>query len=373
MYKFIFLGLTVWLLVRSSDALAQADPSADTVSSLVAGVLARERAVISGRFVYRRTTISRRVEGERTETGEPVHFTFMGESWTLRQRISGSLDDKMASFRDLEAEMVSVNHKGSLVNYNVTKYGKDQNKVSSYSTLENAKAVNEANETPPYFAGTIWHKTTVAYIQRNGDKARLSGTGEVDDVTVDVLEWDVAGADDCDAFYAVNDLLEDGGILRLYVAPDLGYALPKIEHVGRSGEVHAVYRSRDFRRVADGVYFPQETSRQTRGVDSRKGFTWKYTFELIEDVNEPIDEKEFIIELPQGTQVADIRKPGQRGVIIRRSAESDMLPTRLPELAGTQHVGSPSRWRIWLLAVNVVVFLSVLAWFGWRRWKLRAS
>jgi len=338
------------------------------VGALVDGVLAREKAVFSGRFVYRRIAVSNAPKGDEVVADEQVQFSLMGDSWALRSTFTSGAPS-------IEARLCQISHNGSLVDYQAvdSSVGKNKGEVRRTvhcATLRKARPVDQCNEPPPFFAGTLWHKSTARYVEVNQTKARFLGIDEMDGMAVSIIEWEVPAEEIYDAFYAVNDLLKEGGVLRLFVAPDLGYTLPKIEHVAHSGKVQTVYRSRDFREVAEGLFFPREIVQHTNGADGQSGFTWKYVFQRIEGVNEPVDEDEFLVSLPEGTLVADLREPGRRGTILSRPIESDVLP-EAPLLSS--HEGDPkswSGWRVVLLALNIVVVVVVGVWVAGRRWKL---
>ena len=81
--------------------------------------------------------------------------------------------------------------------------------------------------------------------------------------------------------------------------------IPKIEHVGVSGKVGAVFEGSDFIKC-NGMYFPQKASIQYIKSDG-PSFRVEYFIKHVERINEPIPESEFVLELPIGTLFRDSR------------------------------------------------------------------
>ncbi len=367
-------GLAVAAQVPQQTALG--DGSHHQVASLVRGVLARHEAVFSGRFVYRRVTVSTTPEGDTKCADERVRFSLMGDSWALRYTLKGEATLGSSTAGTIASEVVQLNHKGSLVEYSSTnteidQEGETRKATQDYATLQTARPVDLDNEPPPYFAGTFWHKKSADYVKNNRSRARFAGVDEIDGVPVSIVEWEVPTEEIFDAFHATNDLLKNGGLLRLYVAPSLGHALPRIEHVAPSGEVHATYESSGFREVAKGLFFPQETSRHTTGTDRVSGFTWRYAFEQIDDVNEPIAEGDFLAVLPEGTDVADLREPGRQGITLSHARESVELPEGPPLLS--QVADKRSAWRAWVIGASTVIIVVIVVLAVFRRRGKRSS
>ena len=105
------------------------------------------------------------------------------------------------------------------------------------------------NPNPPVRAGTLWNASTRRFVREQVSKARLLVAETVNGVGTRVLEWDVNPREKYLAFQAINELLGGGGKLRLYVARQLGYALPRIEHVDKFGTVQDRFDFSDFIEV----------------------------------------------------------------------------------------------------------------------------
>ena len=136
-------------------------------------------------------------------------------------------------------------------------------------------------------------------------QAIYKGEAKANGYNVEIYEWDVSAEDAGKAFLVVNSVTMPGGKLRVYIAPSLGYMIPRIEHVGKSGTVGLVISSENFTEC-NGFYFPKHTRVEyIHSPISR--YIIDYVIEKVERINEAIPESEFTLTLPPGTQVADSR------------------------------------------------------------------
>jgi len=162
--------------------------------------------------------------------------------------------------------------------------------------------VSQAQPLPPLKAGTIWYDGTRQFIAEHRRDARLGDGEEINGVAVQRLEWTVA-ADELSAFQEWNQMLEQGGLLRLYVADELAGALPRMEYVDRFGTVQATFDAADFKKQKHqpDIFLPKEFS-------IRFGSERNYFMLEVKRLNEPIPAEEFSdFEVPAGTKVSDAR------------------------------------------------------------------
>jgi hypothetical protein len=275
-------------------------------------------------------------------------FSFFGSSWIVHY----------------PNQTVHLCHRGKHVEF----FGNPQvdGTIRYAAQVDLPKSANEGGlPDTPNVLGTIWYDCTKKFINDHASHARLGKTTVVNGVNTQVLEWDVSSKEVYKAFNKVNELGRNGGVLRLYLAPELGFALPLIEHLGTEGMVMTHFSSGDFKQVAPGIYLPMESVRTTfkpAGAD----YVVKYHIHQVEQINEQIPDEEFIIELPNGTSVGDARQ--RTHGIHFRVGQNDSLP--IPDLQEVAVFPMPpssglSRWVLAVLmgagagAVAVVSYLIV--------------
>lgn len=153
----------------------------------------------------------------------------------------------------------------------------------------------------PTRAGTVWYKSTRDFISDHANEVRLAGAGEINGIATKILEWDVPAKDrrPFNALPYTRPLLK-GGKLRLFVSPQLGYVVSRVEFSDRLGITHGRLDFSDFREVADGLHFPFHTELALGGVES-------YQINRAEKINEEIQDTEFAPAIPTRTSVQDMR------------------------------------------------------------------
>jgi hypothetical protein len=151
------------------------------------------------------------------------------------------------------------------------------------------------------YAGTLWRAATRGFVRDQARKARALGAETVNGIETRRLEWDVAQGDRYHAFGEINEMLKEGGKLRLYVARQLGFALPRIEHVDPFGTVQEKYDSSNFKEVAPGIFFPT-LCRLGGGAFNRT-----YQLKRIERINETFSSSDFVLAIPADTAIEDDR------------------------------------------------------------------
>jgi hypothetical protein len=160
---------------------------------------------------------------------------------------------------------------------------------------------------PPWFAGTVWYESTRSFVRKHLKRARLGPTLELNGVSCTALEWDVSPGEEAEeAFRCMGN---QAGSLRIYVAPKYGYAMPMIQELDKNGFANTTYESSDFREVAPGLLFPMKTACQYF-ENQKPAYYERYQIKSLSNVNEPIPDKDFILEFPPETLVIDHRNKG---------------------------------------------------------------
>lgn len=161
-------------------------------------------------------------------------------------------------------------------------------------------------DDPPNVAGTLWYSGTRKFLQNNLDKAIKKGCEKVGDYNCNVYEWRVP-KDQVSAFGAFTSTLQlQGGLLRLYAAPSLGYSLPRIEYLSTNDTVEASYNALNFKEHAAGLFLPTFCKKavfaagQVSYSCTLEKMTWEY-------VNEEIPDSAFKLHVPFRTIIVDLR------------------------------------------------------------------
>lgn len=351
----IAFGVVAGVGLRSADG---GEPDA------VERALARGEAVFSGRMTYSVAS------GKSGSGGVPdrYDFTFSGASWkkvwardagTVPRSFSKGVlppgvDPKAVPPLSGLQELTRVCHRGRMVEYQSVP--QDDGKVRKTARVGAGGTVMREEFPPlPQYVGTFWLAETQKYVAENRARGKLKGNDKIGGQDVVVYEWTVPASDISAAFRSFNDQTKDGGLLRAYIAPTLGYAVPRIEHVGVSGKVGAVFEASDFVQY-NGIHFPRSARLQYVGPDGPT-FAIDYKIERVAAVNEAIPDAEFVVLLPVGTEVADARDGKQS--IIFEVTDPGSIPASLGDV---MQVERPTAWvRNWKAAVGIGVALGVVA------------
>ena len=147
-----------------------------------------------------------------------------------------------------------------------------------------------------------------------------------------------------DAFHILLPALKSGGAIRLYVAPQFGFVLPRIEFLTPSNQVAQSYDAIDFSEVAPGIHFPQRVWNETHLAGGANRYRGEFSVRC-DLINQSIPEDDFVVELPPGTRIQDAREPGDviRFELIETSSSADLRSHRSSWQLG-RSVGIFDRW-----------------------------
>jgi hypothetical protein len=251
-------------------------------SGLVDGLLARSKALVSGRLAYR-VTDSNGLEADR-------EFVLSGTSWRVDDRVF---------------HVERINFRGEFAEVHRT--AQPDGSVRTSVALGQEVSVEKQKPHPPYFAGSLWYRATADYIGRHKSDATFAGTADVGGISCAILDWVVSAADRFAAFSSIIPPLAEGGVLRLHVSEDLGYVLPRIDYLAPGGSLAMRFESADFWCVGRGIFLPKKATLQTFPGEGQRGYRCEYTIESVDAINDPIPDDAFHAVLPAGTSVSDAR------------------------------------------------------------------
>jgi len=338
----LFAGLVAAMsLPPAIPRACAADEPGDPLSL----ALTRAEAVQSGRFTYK---------FEFTGSSGPNEYSLIlkGKSW--KKWFVARADDmpwsvqpevlKHHSPDDIKKPTglvvsIEICHNGRTVEYQRTP--QPDGRIQYYSRVALGKR-NPDSLSPsfPRHLGSFWYPSTKEFVAKNR-KDVLHTIRAKDNNGVDVYELPVAKEDVYKAFYGVNQMTQNGGILRLHIPAKLKGAISKIEHVGHAG-VGTVLEAGDFVEVNGVVVARECTMRHFTPLGV--GFQYKLTFSEVKDINREIPDREFIITLPIGTSVADARS-GQYSTFFEVTGPRS-IPQDLEEVYAV--AGPPRSWlKLW--------------------------
>ncbi len=313
------------LLLVAASAIQASQPSpAEPIEAIVRGIFSRSQAFFSGKLEYRQTTFE---AGKQVPFKEPEErsLVFSGTSWICRPKS--------------EKGPIEASHRGKYVIYTATK--QPDGSINHGAQVMAEKPINFQYMRHPIFAGTFWYKEPADYIQANLAKGAYLGEKEINGIKTQLMEWRVPATDRYKAFGAVGPITEHGGLLRIYTAPQLGYALPRYEYFGTQGKLSDQFDSLDFAEAAPGLFVPRRCEARYYG---QKGEDHQVVFEILklDSANEPIPDEAFKIYLPDGTDVV-YGVDGTGAITFKVKPEGAMPLEGLEDIIG---VGSPqSFWR----------------------------
>lgn len=225
--------------------------------------------------------------------------------------------------------------------------------------------------------GGIWHAQLRSYLARKRIPAVITGSTNVSDVRCFVVEIPIPASDVLDAFLSVRNrqLLQGGAVLRMFIAPEFGYAVPRYEYLGKEGLIDRTFSCEAFVEYPGHFFFPQSARIEYGRSTTQRGRPRTLLMAEVTKVhslNEPVDTKLFDVSVPADTVVTDARKEVPIRAVLPESTRLDeqaFSDWRNKELARLNGVPS-SRWSYrQVLVVSFSVVL--LAAIGTSCWLLR--
>ena len=296
---FALLSMLVAVMAGLSSARA-----APPVDELIDGVVARSAAIYQAQIDFDVTE----QQGARTDLLQQVRsdryqLTVSGTDWLLRYADSPNLIMKRdaATLRYYETESSAGEKHRSL-------------------HFDAAKTLDEAQGDNPLFTvlrhGTFWYPVQAGFVDRGRDTARIVDQQTLAGVDTYALQWEVTGPDFDEALIVIPPQIarERKAYLRIYVAPALGHALPRIEYRTIDNTVAKRYESAEFTEIDHGVFYPRVA--QCITDHPHQSFRTEFQVHDIQHVNQQIPSETFDIRIPARTRVRDSR-PGLPRTVFR--------------------------------------------------------
>jgi hypothetical protein len=327
-------------------------------AKILDGMLARAKLPFSGAFAYDVETGFPQIPGKELSK-QSLEYVFFGDSWLSRPRGSNSL---------------RLSHAGLYV---FLAWSRSDATPLVRVQIEHGRPHNPDHALPPTptVIGTLWYPGPLKHIESHKNDYVYKGPQQIGGVTSHVYEWPISEKE-TGAFTVVGPYTRQGGLIRIWVAPEFGYATPRVEYVAHLNEKELVairFACEDFVKVADGLYFPRKCSRESFDDAGCKYFcrllniTWA-------KVNEEIGDEHFRINVPKGTGILDLRGGQRRQYTYEAKAmlPPDLQPvftdTPVPEI---NYDRAASWWRMagWMaVGLSLVLFAGLIA-LRWRRVK----
>ena len=285
-------------LGEKASSTSSGAPKAYTGPQLASRAAARTLAVVSGKVEYRRTSGNKGMPWSKWT----VHHLETKSHTSYRLQRPGSSNTR-------------INHHAMHMIYVETP--QPNGEVHSSLSVGWPVSIEKQVDVRPYGhgvfgAGAIWPLKTRQYVEKHATEARLVGTEVVDRVQTRVVELRVPKEDVGPAFRTLyRAMRKEGGIIRLYVAPQMGFVVPKMQFVAPDGTVLCRFEASGFQQKSPGLWFPKKASRV--GVSEKNAHYIVFEIIKAESLNEPIDPKVFAITIPAGTRIEDGRvEPNSR-------------------------------------------------------------
>ena len=354
----------LFIAVPANVLHAQQDEKQSHNSNAIRGAVARMNGIFSGRMTYEKKS-----SASTKDQSFEYTLVFSGQSWKNSLKYDISTVKRIYSDRLLksgfdatnppelngEAHYTVVSHRGRRTEYKITPQMEGDNRMTA-EVMTGSEAIEDQYPPLPPYAGTFWFQKTLKYVSENQSKAKFVRVDKVDGYDVVVYEWEVPKTEIYNAFDSANKITDKGGVLRVYIAPALGYVVPKVEHVGISNKPGKILTAVDFKEY-NGVYIPGSARIQNY---NEKGPSSHYQYDIIKiaDINEPIPESEFILTLPVGTEVADSTS-GTTSDFFTVTDDPNTIPDDLLNSIQTPKKSFVERWG-WPGAVGLGILLGLV-------------
>jgi len=174
---------------------------------------------------------------------------------------------------------------------------------------------NFASYLVPACAGGFWHTRQVDWVESHAADFVKTGTERLGDIDTVICDAYVKGSGSGPVI-ALHPLLRPTykGLevvrhLRLYIAPALGYVLPKIEILGGTDTVLQRWTATDFKECSLGIYIAKHIKEEYAkedelALDPTTCLSKRFTVSA-DKMNQPLSDDDLFFPIPAGTKIVD--------------------------------------------------------------------
>ena len=285
-------------------------------------------------------------------------LTRLGEDWVLRQAESNN-------FR-MSRNRASLNYYEAVSQPNQQDRSLHIQEVVSMEDLLHEHASHAATRL-----GTFWYRSQARYLDQHREQCRQTGNQTLGNLQTNVLEWTIKALDFDEAMTVIpHPIAQEGsGILRIYACERLNWVLPRIEFCTLDGKVKRRFEANDFRKIADGLFFPHHAMSH-RFMGNRQD-TSEFSIRRVSYTNTKLPDDEFALRVPVKTRVRDSR-PSMTPAIFSLQ-DPYQLDNLLSDLGAPSVPASKnSKTRFYLLVTNGVLLLLMTSYWIFRRCRSRS-
>jgi len=213
--------------------------------------------------------------------------------------------------------------------------------------------------------GAIPWERQLEFLERQRSVLERVGTERIGANDCEVLRCPVDRLD-FDSGFVVLPLglaQEKKGWLRIAVAPDLGFALVRMEYLTASGMSLVQWTSDDFRSVGDDTYFPFRSRLVTKLPRGQR--VQEYLVREVTHWNAALPDYTFSLQVPFGTRVRDSR-PGVPSTVFTLEDQPQLEMLNRVLAPDTPESSSPF-WRNLILLLNGMGLLCLVIYWVYVR------
>lgn len=299
-----------------NPVLVYAQANQDQKDVLLDGLLARETLITTGTFVFKHTSMVIKDYGDGQpwpwEEGEEpytMELTVAGEEWVVRWPGTPIVSMHRAEFSLTYTETPQPDGKETYRSLVIT------DPAGVHKSLE-----DECKGNRRYCilrAGSVPSAKLAGYLETNRNNIKHVGEKTINGIDTQILRIRLSKDELLDVFRALHPvyLEEDTMVMSFYVAPTRNYSAIRIEYATPDGYMTKRYECTEFSEVADRVFFPKCYCDISNFSKAGNGYyVHQYLISDIKNVNRPVPESSFEMEVPEGTRVRDSR-PGKGEVV----------------------------------------------------------
>jgi hypothetical protein len=341
----------IWL-VGALAALPAPCGGADDANQLIDGVISRATAIHSVQMNYSHHAYLLRDGRPTEESTNDVQLTVDGANWAMRY-------DDSKNFR-MQRGQAAV----SFVEIASARHNKIFRTLFVAAPTSFQELINEGPHNAAPRLGGFWYSVQVGFIDQHRQQVVVRGERQVDGIATIEMEWPVKGLDFDEAMLIIPDRISRDlrGRLRICVAPQLGYALPRIEYVSENGHVEHEVTATDFVDHGSSIYIPRRGTARTEVANGYE--VGSFVIHNVTHLNEPLPPDTFSMKIPLGTRVSDSRPGVPQSTI---DLESQDQLEQLNKALGDSDSASSGRTGRLLLTLNSVCFLICLSIYVMQR------